>query len=65
MRAPRPSRQIALKSSALPADAAGEVSSRYSTPNSSSARAMRIFSWLLNWALMNCSPSLRVESMMA
>ena len=52
-------------SSAQPGDASGDVSSRYSTPNSSSACATRIFCSRVKSALINCSPSRRVESIMA
>src|SRR5450756_60157 len=52
-------------SSALPGEASGEVSSRHSTPNSSKARAISTFCSCVKLALMNCSPSRNVESMIA
>ena len=47
----------------LPGLAAGEVTSRYSTPNSSSICAMVTFCSVEKKALANCSPSRRVDSM--
>src|SRR2546430_8134088 len=46
-------------------DATGEVSSMYSTPNASSSFAMATLSAVVKCALENCSPSRRVESMIA
>src|SRR2546426_8451352 len=45
-------------------EAHGEVSSRYSTPNSSSISAIAIFCKGVKWAGANCSPSRSVDSMM-
>src|SRR5579864_8888069 len=45
-------------------DAQGEVSSRYSTPNSSNFFATAIFCSVVKWASANCSPSRSVDSMM-
>jgi hypothetical protein len=59
-----PSRAMARQSSKLFGEAEGLVSSIYSTPNSSRARAMRILSSVEKWAPTNCSPSRRVDSMM-
>src|SRR5256886_9691977 len=44
-------------------EAQGEVSSRYSTPNSSSFSAMTTFWAGVKWAGANCSPSRSVDSM--
>ena len=46
-------------------EATGDVSSMYSTPNSSSSFAMAIFSSVVKCAFENCSPSRSVESMIA
>ena len=45
-------------------DAEGEVSSRYSTPKSSSRVAINAFCSGVKWAKANCSPSRSVDSMM-
>src|SRR3989442_102652 len=44
-------------------EAQGEVSSRYSTPNSSSFSAIATFCAGVKWAGANCSPSRSVDSM--
>ena len=49
----------------LIAIAQGDVSSRYSTPKRSSAPAISTLSWVEKLAPMNCSPSRRVDSIMA
>jgi hypothetical protein len=43
-------------------EAMGVVTSMYSIPNSSRALAISILSWVEKLALSNCSPSLKVES---
>lgn len=53
----RPSLQMASQSFRDCSEAAGEVSSRYSTPNLSRALAMAILVWVSKKALANCSPS--------
>lgn len=62
----RPSLHIASQSARDCSDAAGDVSSMYSTPNASSAFAMAILVLVSKKALANCSPSavvyLRVNS---
>src|SRR5687767_14107697 len=45
--------------------AAGDVNSMYSTPNASSKRAISTYWSLVKKALANCSPSRRVDSMIA
>jgi hypothetical protein len=52
-----PSLQIASQSLRDCSDAAGEVSSRYSTPKASNALAMAILVLVSKKALANCSPS--------
>ena len=52
-----PSLQMASQSARDCSDAAGEVSSMYSTPNASSALAMAILVLVSKKALANCSPS--------
>src|SRR5437763_149871 len=44
-------------------NAHGELSSRYSTPNSSSFSAIATFCAGVKWARANCSPSRSVDSM--
>src|SRR3989441_2593724 len=53
-----------LRSASDWGEAQGEVSSRYSTPNSSSISAIAIFCDGVKWAGANCSPSRSVDSMM-
>ena len=53
-----PSLQIASQSLRDCSDAAGEVSSRYSTPKASNALAMAILVLVSKKALANCSPSI-------
>ena len=55
----RPSLQIASQSARDCSDAAGDVSSRYSTPKASSALAIAILVLVSKKALANCSPSVR------
>ena len=55
----RPSLHIAMQSSRDCSEAAGEVSSMYSTPNASSALAIAILVLVSKKALANCSPSIR------
>ncbi len=52
-----PSLQMASQSSLDCSDAAGEVSSIYSTPNASSALAIAILVLVSKKAFANCSPS--------
>ena len=54
-----PSLQIASQSLRDCSDAAGEVSSRYSTPKASNIFAMAILVLVSKKALANCSPSIR------
>ena len=60
-----PSRATRSQSSRLRRLAAGDVSSRYSTPNASSRPAISTFWSLSKKALANCSPSRSVDSMIA
>src|SRR5512133_3097042 len=62
-RAPSPSFTISAASRWDCGDAAGEVTSTYSTPKVSSARAISSFSSGRKCAFANCSPSRRVVSM--
>src|SRR5574341_605690 len=64
IRAFKPNFAIVHASSKLCGDASGEVSSMYSTPNSSSACAMRILSLVVKFEPTNCSPSRNVDSIM-
>src|SRR5574341_491997 len=64
IRAFKPNFAIVHASSKLCGDASGEVSSMYSTPNSSSACAMRILSSVVKFEPTNCSPSRNVDSIM-
>jgi len=56
-----PSLQIASQSLRDCSDAAGEVSSRYSTPKASNALAMAILVLVSKKALANCSPSAKTS----
>ena len=56
-----PSLQIASQSLRDCSDAAGEVSSRYSTPKASNALAMEILVLVSKKALANCSPSVLIR----
>jgi hypothetical protein len=53
-----PSLQIASQSNRDCSDAAGDVNSMYSTPNSSKAFAILILVSVSKNALANCSPSI-------
>src|SRR5882762_794874 len=60
-----PSPATIFRSSHDCGDATGDVSSMYSTPNSSSRLAILTFSVVVKCAFENCSPSRSVESMIA
>ena len=54
----KPSLQMASQSARDCSEAAGDVNSMYSTPNSSNALAISIFLAVSKKAFANCSPSL-------
>ena len=57
----KPSLQMASQSARDCSEAAGDVSSMYSTPNASRALAMAILVLVSKKALANCSPSAKDE----